>query len=97
VVLLHGGRVLLDSCLDDLREAHCVALIPHGAGAGIDDLLGMSKCLGARERSDAIHAVFNLKPEEACALIETELGVAGARCMSVALEEMFVELVGGQV
>ena len=97
VVLLHDGRVLIDCPLDDLREAHCVAPVPHTGGIGIDDLQSVPKCIGARRRSDAIHAVFNLKPDEACALIEKDLGVKGARCRAVALEEMFIELVGGQL
>jgi ABC-2 type transport system ATP-binding protein len=97
VVLLHTGRVLVDSHLDELREAHCVALVPHGSGASLADLQRMDKCLGARERSDAIHAVFNLAPGEACAAIGRDLGVENARCMSVPLEEMFIELVGGQL
>ena len=97
VVLLHDRRVLLDSSLDDLREAHCIALIPHECGLTLEDLHGMEKCLGARKRTDSIHAVFNLKPEEACESIKTRFGVADARCMTVALEEMFIELVGGQL
>jgi ABC-2 type transport system ATP-binding protein len=97
VVLLHAGRVLVDSPLDELREAHCLALIPHGTGTRLEDLQAMDKCLGARERSNAMHAVFNLAPDEACAAVGKELGVEGARCMSVPLEEMFIELVGGQL
>jgi ABC-2 type transport system ATP-binding protein len=97
VVLLHDGRVLIDSALDDLREAHCVALVPHGSGVGMEQLQRMPECLGARRRSDAVHAVFTLKPEDALALIEKDLGATDARCMTVALEEMFIELVGGQV
>jgi ABC-2 type transport system ATP-binding protein len=97
VVLLHDRRVLIDSSLDDLREAHCVALVPHGAGATVGQLVRTGKCLGARERTDAIHAVFNLAPNEASALIKRDFGIGNARCVTVPLEEMFIELVGGQL
>jgi ABC-2 type transport system ATP-binding protein len=97
VVLLHDRRVLIDSSLDDFREAHCVALVPHGAGATVGQLLRTGKCLGARERTDAIHAVFNLAPDEASALIKRDFGIGNARCVTVPLEEMFIELVGGQL
>lgn len=97
VVLLHDRRVLIDSSLDDLREAHCVAIVPHAGGATAGQLQRTDKCLGARERSDGVHAVFNLAPAEACALIRREFGIGDARCLSVPLEEMFIELVGGQL
>jgi ABC-2 type transport system ATP-binding protein len=96
IVMLHDGRVLLDDALDDLQEGFSVALVPHGSGAAREDLLGIGGCLGVRKRSDAMHAVFRLDPEEACAKIRRELEIEGARCRTVALEEMFIELVGGQ-
>lgn len=96
VVLIHEGNVLVDRALDDLRENHCVALVPREDGASRESLLGLEGCLGVRERSDALHAVFALDPASSCALIERELGVAGASCRNVGLEEMFIELVGGQ-
>ncbi len=96
VVMLHDGRVLIDSQLDDLREGFSVALIPRQADIGKDRLLALPGCLGVRERSDALHAVFRRDPESACALVRQELGVSDARCHTVNLEEMFIELVGGQ-
>jgi ABC-2 type transport system ATP-binding protein len=96
VVLIHEGNVLVDRALDDLRENHCVALVPRGAGASREDLLAIEGCLGVRERSDALHAVFALDPVRTCGLVERELGITGANCRNVGLEEMFIELVGGQ-
>lgn len=96
VVMIHQGNVLVDRALDDLRENHCVALVPREAGASRGALLALEGCLGVRERSDALHAVFALDPGRSGALIERELGVTGANCRNVGLEEMFIELVGGQ-
>jgi len=95
VVMLHEGKVLLDSSLDELREAYCLALLPHGAGATREELLGSEGCLGVRERADGLHAIFRLDTERCQARLDDELGIRGGRCTSVALEDMFVELVGG--
>jgi ABC-2 type transport system ATP-binding protein len=97
VVMLHQGRVLLDSPVDDLREHYSLALVPRGIGARQDALLGLDGCLSVRERPGAIHAVFQLDPESAHALLGRELGLEGARCRTIALEELFIELLGGQL
>lgn len=97
VVLIHGGRVLVDKSLDDLREGHSVVLVPHGASVTREDLVVMEGCLSARERSDAIHAVFDLEPAGCGSLLRRRLGITDAKCRNVALEEMFIELVGGQL
>jgi len=96
VVLIHEGHLLLDRPLDALREEHAVALVPHGPQVDRERLLALESCLGVRDRTDALHAVFALEPERACSLLERELGVSGANCRTVGLEEMFIELVGGQ-
>jgi hypothetical protein len=59
-------------------------------------ILLMDGCLAARERDDAIHAILRYAPAEARAAIERELGVSDARCESIPLEEMFIELVRGR-
>jgi ABC-2 type transport system ATP-binding protein len=97
VVMLHEGMVLVDGFLDDLRENYALALVPHGAKATRDRLLGLEGCLAARERPEAMHAVFGLDPRRTQALLQGELGLSGARCRNIALEEMFIELVGGQL
>ncbi len=96
VVMLHDGGVLIDDALDRLREAHTLALVPLGGKATIDQIRSLEPCLGVRERSDGLHAVFAMSPEESCRLLEHDLGVTGANCRSIALEDMFIELVGGQ-
>jgi len=96
VVMVHEGSLLIDRSLDDLRENHCVARVPKRDGATVASLRGIDGCLGVRERSDAFHAVFALAPENSKKLITDRLGVSGVDCRTVGLEEMFIELAGGQ-
>jgi ABC-2 type transport system ATP-binding protein len=96
VVMLHDGGVLIDDELDALREAHTLAVVPEGPEATPDRLREIEGCLGVRERSDGLHAVFALPPDTACGRIERALGAPGANCRSIALEDMFIELAGGQ-
>ncbi len=95
IVMIHEGKLLLDSDLDGLREAHCVAMVPAGPEPSADRLLDDRHCVGGRRRPGAIHAVFNLAPERCQSYLERELGVVGARCTTSSLEEMFIELAGG--
>ena len=96
VVIIHEGRLFLDSDLDSLRESFSLALVPPGEGVDRRRLLLVEGCLGVREREDALHAVFRLPPQRARAALDQALGVRGANCRTIALEEMFIELVGGQ-
>ena len=96
IVMLHEGRVLIDSELDELREHYSLALVRHNGGTTRATLLSLEGCLGVRDRSDALHAVFNLEPESTARLLESELGYADSLCSRIALEDMFVELAGGQ-
>lgn len=94
VVVLNEGRVLLDSQLDELRESYCLALVPHGADGTRDRVRQAEAFIGGRDRTEAFHAIFRLSPERCLACLEHELGIQGARCTRVPLEEMFIELVG---
>jgi len=96
VVMLHGGAVLVDDELDALREAHTLAVVPGENSVTIERVRAVEGCLGVRSRSDGLHAVFALGPDETCRRLSKELGAAGASCRSIALEDMFIELVGGQ-
>jgi len=96
IVMLHDGKVLIDSQLDDLHEQYALALVPHDCGVTREQLLTTDTCVAVRERSDAQHAIFRLEPGAAATLLERQLGVAGARCASLPLEELFIELAGGQ-
>ena len=94
VVMLHDGKLLLDSELDSLREDYCLALVPHGANGLPARLFGDERCLGGRERPEAIHAIFHLAPDECAAYLERELGLNGTRCTPIPLEEIFITLAG---
>jgi len=96
IVMLHEGRVLIDSELDEIQEHYSLALVPHNGDTSRAELVSLDGCLGVRERSDALHAVFNLEPESTARLLEAELGITDSLCNRIALEDMFVELAGGQ-
>jgi ABC-2 type transport system ATP-binding protein len=95
IVVIHQGRVLIDSELDALREQHSLALIASDSGVSQQHLLELGDCIGVRERGDSLHAIFRLAPEEASVALRQQLGIADVSCAPIALEEMFVELVGG--
>ncbi len=96
IVMIHDGRVLLDRDLDERREGFSLALVPRRAGVTRERLLAVSGCIGVRERPEAFHAVLRLEPAEARAAVEGQLAIGDVRCQTVALEDMFVELAGGQ-
>ena len=96
VVMLHDAKVLIDSSMDELHESFSIALVPHRPQGTSDALLSLPECLGVRVRTDAVHAVFRLDPDDACALIAQKLGVTDALCRTAGLEEMFIEIAGGE-
>ncbi|MCP4546982.1 MAG: ABC transporter ATP-binding protein [bacterium] len=96
VVMLHEGNVLLDNELDDLREQFSLALIPDDGQLDSDALRALPGCLAVRQRNGNLHAILRHGPEDGRALLTGKLGVSVVRCESIPLEEMFIELVGGQ-
>jgi len=95
VVMIHDGYLFLDSEVDDLKEGYSLALIPNAAALAPRDLLRLAGCVGARRRDDFVHAIFKKDSQSTQALLAHELGIAYTRCAPLALEDMFVELVGG--
>jgi len=96
VVMLHASRVLIDNSIDELHESFSIALVPHRPQGTSGALLALPECLGVRVRSDAVHAVFRIDPDDACALITEKLGITDALCRTAGLEEMFIEIAGGE-
>jgi ABC-2 type transport system ATP-binding protein len=96
IVMLHDGRVLIDTELDELRENYSLALVPRQADISRQRLLALDACLGVRDRADALHAVFELAPDRVEAVLNGEMGLSEVRYTRIALEEMFIELAGGQ-
>ena len=96
IVMLHDGRVLIDTELDDLRENYSLALVQPNQQVSRDQLLSLEACLGVRERADGLHAVFEMEPDRVTELLGQQLELSEAHCTRIALEEMFIELAGGQ-
>jgi ABC-2 type transport system ATP-binding protein len=107
VVLLDGGKVRIDRDLDKIREGICVAMIPRGSAPGValissgattgaEAIERLPGCLRVRAVYDEWHAVMEGEPEAVGARLAESLGVDGIRCVRVPLEELFIELVGGE-
>ncbi|MEP6990173.1 MAG: ABC transporter ATP-binding protein [bacterium] len=95
VVLLDDGKVRIDSDMDSLREAHCVAIIPTSAERDARRLEAIPGCLHVRRVRGEWRAVFQGDAASVRAQLG-DAGVANAQCVSVPLEELFIELVGGE-
>jgi ABC-2 type transport system ATP-binding protein len=96
IVMIHKGKLLLDEALDSLQENYSLALVPHGVNVTREHLLNLDGCLGVRDRSEALHVIFKKDPEKSRMSLERKLGITNARCSTIALEEMFIELAGRQ-
>ncbi len=96
VVMLDEGKVLIDNELDELRESYSLALLDGGGDVDRERLLALDGCLAVRERAGSLHAIFQLDPEESQTVLERELGAIDVQATRIALEEMFIELLGGR-
>ena len=96
IVMIHGGTVLIDNGLDELREGFALAMVPKDAVAGRERILALDGCLAVRERLGAWHAILRLSPAEARAVLREKLGLEDVPCRAIPLEDMFVELAGGR-
>jgi ABC-2 type transport system ATP-binding protein len=96
IVMIHDGGVLIDNGLDELREGFSLAMVPRGEGITRQRILVIDNCIGVRERANGYHAVLRMGSKQARAAVEGELGLSGVHCQSIVLEEMFIELAGGQ-
>jgi ABC-2 type transport system ATP-binding protein len=96
VVLLDQGVVRLDRELDALRENVSIAMIPRATTPDSAAIERVPGCLRVRHVFDDWHAVVEGPPEEATERLRAALGVNGIRCVHAPLEELFIELVGGE-
>jgi len=96
IVMIHAGRVLIDGGLDELREQFCLAMLPRRNGLDRARLAALDGCLGVRERPEGYRVVMHLGAPMAAAVLQRELGIADASCRAIPLEDMFIELAGGQ-
>jgi ABC-type uncharacterized transport system ATPase subunit len=95
VVLLDKGRVRIDRDLDRLREGVCVAMIPRASAPDAAVIERIPGCLRVRPVYDEWHAVMEGDPESVSQRMMQAIGGDGVRCTRVPLEELFIELVGG--
>jgi len=91
VVLVDGGKVLLDSELDALREDYCVAVL---SGADALDPMEIEGCMRSRLHAGSWRGVFRGSPEKVEEWIARRMNGREVSCTRVPLEEMFIELVG---
>ncbi len=96
VSLLHRGGLLLDDGLDEIRAGHCLALLPADDEPARQRLADWSRCLRVRRRDDGLHAVLALPPAEASRALAAELDLGTVQCRPLGLEDLFVELAGGE-
>ncbi len=95
IVLLNGGKVQLDRQLDNIREDICVAIVPCASVSDPGVIERMPGCLQVRQVFDDWHAVVEGSPDAVHVRIAAAIGRNGVRCVSVPLEELFIELLGG--
>ncbi len=96
VVVLDGGKVRIDSELDGLREGVYLALIPRRIVCDYKLLEQIPGCLRTRAIADEWHAIYEGTREQIERELLTVLGSDDFRCVSLPLEELFVELLGGK-
>ena len=95
VILLAEGKVKLDRRLDTLREELSVAVVPCNAVSGAAALEALPGCLRVRPVFGDWHAVFQGAPDLVRLELRESLSLDGIHCIGVPLEELFIELVGG--
>lgn len=96
VVLLDAGKVRFDRDLDDVHDSYCVAFLRLVTGHDASAMERLPGCLRARLVGDNWHLVFEGDPGSVKWLLRQELGIEDAQCVLVPLEELFIELVGGE-
>ncbi len=96
IVLLDQGRVRLDMELDRMRENVCIVMLPKSSVTDASELQRIPGCLGVRSVFDDWHAVFDGAPEAVAARLNGGAGAGQVQCVRAPLEELFVELVGGE-
>ncbi len=94
VLLLDRGAIRLDSEVDTLREAHCLAVIPASLVADDAVLRRLDGCRSVRRVQGTWHAVYAGTPEEIDGRLRAMLKSDTIQCTALPLEELFIELVG---
>jgi ABC-type multidrug transport system ATPase subunit len=80
----------------DRLEACCLAILPPQPAEKLNRLRHLEGFVRTRKRETSHHAVFARPPDEIAARLESDLGIADARCSAASLEEIFIALVGAE-
>lgn len=95
-LVLDDGRLILDEPLDELLDAHCVARIPRERLTDRTLIERMPGCLHLRGMLGEWHAVFRGGAAMTQRRLVETLGIAEVSCSAVRLEDLFVDLLGGE-
>jgi len=95
VILLDEGKIRIDRELDALREGHCLAIIPRQSVPLASTIEGVPGCVRVRAEYGEWRAVFSGTPQQVHDRLQRSLGIDNIRCVTIALEELFVEMVSG--
>jgi ABC-2 type transport system ATP-binding protein len=93
-LVLRNGRVALDETFDDLREVHCLAVIPHRAGCTTEKIAAVPECLHVALADGQWRAVFRGSPVQTDRRLAEELGITDVICTRASIEELFIDLLG---
>jgi ABC-2 type transport system ATP-binding protein len=96
VILLHNGHIFFDHSLDELIEDFSLAVIPKASDQIVNSFKQLSTCIGIRKRPAALHVVLQLPKEQAEQLLKNQFNINDVHCQSLGLDEMFIEVTGGQ-
>ena len=96
VVLLAEGKVRIDRDLDRIREEVCVAMIPRASAPDAAAFGRLPGCLRVRAVFDDWHVVLEGEPDAVRGRLTALWPANNIRCVRVPLEELFIELVGGE-
>jgi ABC-2 type transport system ATP-binding protein len=96
IVLLNEGKVRIDRDLDRIREDICVAMVPRASAPDAAAFAGLPGCLRVRAVFDDWHLVVEGDPDSVRGRLKPLSPANNIRCVRVPLEELFIELVGGE-
>lgn len=73
-----------------------MVLFPLDGGVAEEQIRALPGCIAVRRRNGSIHAIFRMGREEGLQAARRVTAADHVRCETIPLEEMFIELLGGQ-
>jgi len=96
IVLLSEGKVAIDRNLDRIREDVCIAMVPRASAPDSATLKNLPGCLRIRAVFEDWHVVIEGQPDDVLGRLRLISPTDNIRCIQVPLEELFIELMGGE-